>query len=558
MGGLGNDTCVIGNIGALCESCDLYNVRNQGHFTRNSKYSCWNCTEISSNILIIISLITFIILSMVLSIKSTLRIAEIRFQKLVLNKIYDKDNYFDIQDCNLASIYIKLLITYFQIISTLTSLEIKTPEGLEIIDGIGNPLERFLYSFDCFIVSIIVKINIVYLRLIIGIIFPFVLFFSFAIVFLMFQYVIKKDKKKNFVLYSVMLFLFIYIQPNLIEKMLAILSCRKISNNLYMKADTANLCYSAQHIFYIIVLVSPAAIILGFLFPICLYLFLFKRRKKLNMNYYLKRFGFLYNEYKPKYFYWELVKIYFKLSIFFSLNYYDSYIKVKACLILIFLSGYFFALNKCKPYKTDSLIEIDKMSIIFSFFTILIGMIAFQAEYKSLPYICFIVIGLINFFFLQFMIRKIINTLSETLEIKIEKFKAVIVKKIPFLKKILKVKKISKFENQWKKLRKHVFSSKFLKKNVGSNLQEFIFDNKRKSRYFSRLRNSFLDINKDEFNVNEKDEDESNFSGKSKEDEGKEKEKEEIEKKKKKFKNTGNNNFFFKTNLELLIILIFK
>lgn len=39
----GDQSCLKGHIGALCEECDLYAIKEEGPFSTSSKYSCVSC-----------------------------------------------------------------------------------------------------------------------------------------------------------------------------------------------------------------------------------------------------------------------------------------------------------------------------------------------------------------------------------------------------------------------------------------------------------------------------------------------------------------------------------
>ena len=49
----GDNSCYKGHIGALCEECDLYDLRGEGHYSTSTKYSCGSCTEKDKNSVII-------------------------------------------------------------------------------------------------------------------------------------------------------------------------------------------------------------------------------------------------------------------------------------------------------------------------------------------------------------------------------------------------------------------------------------------------------------------------------------------------------------------------
>ena len=67
MGGAGNFTCSEGHIGALCEACDLYGSYWNKSYSNSGAYVCGECSSPTTNILIIValsifSLVTYIII----------------------------------------------------------------------------------------------------------------------------------------------------------------------------------------------------------------------------------------------------------------------------------------------------------------------------------------------------------------------------------------------------------------------------------------------------------------------------------------------------------------
>ncbi|CAD8126690.1 unnamed protein product [Paramecium sonneborni] len=46
----GDTSCYDGHVGALCEECDIYNIRGLGYFSTNKKYTCGSCVDNKQNI----------------------------------------------------------------------------------------------------------------------------------------------------------------------------------------------------------------------------------------------------------------------------------------------------------------------------------------------------------------------------------------------------------------------------------------------------------------------------------------------------------------------------
>lgn len=65
----GNPSCYTGHMGALCESCDIYGVRDEFYST-SAKYKCGPCADTYALNAIVITALSFVTLfSMILSVK---------------------------------------------------------------------------------------------------------------------------------------------------------------------------------------------------------------------------------------------------------------------------------------------------------------------------------------------------------------------------------------------------------------------------------------------------------------------------------------------------------
>lgn len=68
----GDSSCFNGHIGALCEQCDLYNIRGDGPFSVSMIYKCGSCNDVGDNITKLVSISVWTIISIIMSVNSTL------------------------------------------------------------------------------------------------------------------------------------------------------------------------------------------------------------------------------------------------------------------------------------------------------------------------------------------------------------------------------------------------------------------------------------------------------------------------------------------------------
>lgn len=72
---VGNDICSFGHVGALCEACDLYNVRGNGSFAVTGNLDCADCSNLLAPNIVIILLVSLLsIIFILFSVRSTLKV----------------------------------------------------------------------------------------------------------------------------------------------------------------------------------------------------------------------------------------------------------------------------------------------------------------------------------------------------------------------------------------------------------------------------------------------------------------------------------------------------
>ena len=96
----------------------------------------------------------------------------------------------------------------------------------------GNPIKSAMYSLDCFLVELS-EIQILYFR---NIWFIFMPIYYSTIIFLLYFLLVKLKymEFKITVLSTTLIFIFIYVQPDIIGSFISLLSYRKISQVLWV------------------------------------------------------------------------------------------------------------------------------------------------------------------------------------------------------------------------------------------------------------------------------------------------------------------------------------
>lgn len=100
-----------------------------------------------------------------------------------------------------------------------------------------------------------------------------------------------------------------------------------------------------------LIILAPFLLLWIIIIPALIFRSLYKNRKKLD-NYTVRySLGFLYNEYRQTIYYWEMIKIYVKLTINVIINIYEAEISLKGFFIILILLMYNALSMKYRPFN---------------------------------------------------------------------------------------------------------------------------------------------------------------------------------------------------------------
>ena len=456
LGGKGkyNDLCLYGHIGAKCESCDLMGHFWNTSFSRSSNNECIKCDEAVYNYAILTILSLFNFFSMILSVKGTIDNINTRLKLKVIKSFARYGMFLPKKDE--SSINLKIYFSYLQIIQVLTALNLSYPSWINLPGAtFGAPTNSILYSLDCLVAHISTTIPYVHVKLIAALFVPFLYLIIFTFGYVLFM---KKSKyhHKYSMLYTVCLFTLLYFQPSMIDNIISVLSCVKVGDENYIKADVAYECTGDEYEYYSIIIGIPSLFFWGFAAPLTILYRLVKNRKDLQSITNQIRYGYLYDEYII--FYWEFVRMYEKISIIVILSFFDSEILIKSLLVLMIIFTYSLLIFKNHPYKAKKLNRTDKINSIVCYLSIFLGILTYKNTDDLMIALIFILILSINICFNVYMLKNIFSSIIFALR---QKFHGLyykfhdknLIKKYPFL---FKKKKFTKWQTARRLLGKYL------------------------------------------------------------------------------------------------------
>ncbi|KAL4487247.1 hypothetical protein ABPG72_017966 [Tetrahymena utriculariae] len=353
--------CAPGYVGPLCEQCDLTGDVWRSKYMNDGQFNCIACKD---SVPLMFQYIGVALLSsfyLIYGIRQVIIMTIIKIQCYYLRRM----NLVCVsrsESRDQADIYIKLLMHFMQVGSIV--YQIQLPKIFQFFSvSIGSPLDTLKYSQDCRSVFLAQYIKTAYGR----ILWQQVIALGYILFLLIFYFFIVISKlvraNKNYLING-FIFVFLFMQPNIISGLTSMMTCRQIGEKLYIAGDVTLICYSQEHKAFIGFLIIPLfvfwAIVLPFLWLYCL----IANKNRLDNSITRLRFGPLYQEYKKVTYYWEVTKINLKMLIIFVSTFFEDYQSIKGTLCTIILFLYLLLSFYKRPYisiqfnKTDQICNI--------------------------------------------------------------------------------------------------------------------------------------------------------------------------------------------------------
>ncbi|CAD8121897.1 unnamed protein product [Paramecium sonneborni] len=458
----GDTSCYDGHIGALCEECDIYNIRGFGHFSTSSKYSCGSCIQNNQNYAALTAISVWTLISILISVKSNIKINDQILLKRVISKLIN----IKFQYHSNLGILIKITNNHLQILSTIFTFHFQTIDGIgDIVNAVSNPIQTMTHSLDCFLKDLF-DIQIHYSRIIWHLIMPFIYILIFIILFWI-SMKFNQLKYNSTVITTTLIYMYIYLQPFLVGRLISLLSFRQISGFQWIQANVAFRYDTPNHQKWLFSFCLPLLIFIGFIIPLFFFISLYSNKKVLNEKKTRKKWGYLYNEYKLEAYYWEIIKIVKKQCLILFISYYDEYVVKKGILILLIIQIYQKLSQQYQPYSLSLLNKLDAYSANVCQISIALGIgIYIDQQNKSyeIQILYLIILFALNLNYLFRVFNEIVSSFFDENAILVDKFKYYILNKLPWVqqyqvcKKLLQNRNIQKKRIAWRylKLKKYL------------------------------------------------------------------------------------------------------
>ncbi|CAD8046891.1 unnamed protein product [Paramecium sonneborni] len=468
-----DQSCDIGAIGALCEQCDIYNIRGHGSFLNNKVQNCQECGGLSYQFIFMILETFWIVLLIGLTIKSN---SFSNKQLFKLKCLYKHFGTIHKQMIDQTSTLIKLANNNFQILSLIDTFQISIFSNLtNVVLFFGDSTYMVTYQLDCAI-PYITNINYEYAHFILMLLLPL---FHFALgCFIFFLLLLRKKvifSKSQ--IYCAIIYLYCLNQQNIVKWGVSLITKRSLSGIDWIQANVENKYDTQVHQDWSIRFIYPILIIYGIIIPLFLYLQLTKIKDCLDEKNSRLKYSYLYNEYNQESYYWEIIKMLQKLSIILIVNYYEQFILVKGIIIILIILTYYKLCQQFQPYKLQSLSIIDVKTSFLLSVTMLLGLLLYVVQQENIMYLNYLIQMIMIFLILalaEALLHRIFIAYISKLNLQLDFIRKIIIRRFPnitqqikFLKPYLLLRKDQeqRIQLRFRKIKQYLKSQSKLTNN---------------------------------------------------------------------------------------------
>ncbi|CAK69550.1 unnamed protein product (macronuclear) [Paramecium tetraurelia] len=382
------------------------------------------------------------------------------FEKLILelqkNKVGSRQ--LIINNNNQTGPLMKMLTNYLQILANIIHFNVEIPQAFKDYNNItGNSQTMLLVTTDYFLAENFHE-GIIYVKMIYSIICP--LFYGWIFLFISDQ--INNLQTLYFLLRVLNKIIYNEAVPTSCDLYL-FCNYRTLSGIKWIQCDLAYQFDTPLHqqwIPYLTLLI----IITGSIVPGIFIIYLTKFRNTLQKYDVRRQWGYLYLEYQPKAYYWEIIRIVNRELIMIAITFYQDNIVIKCTLLFIVQFTYLFINQIVLPFQTKNLNQLEQNSTLLCIFT-LFAVLSLSLT-SSFSTIVILSIIITNIYLLITFIQSLINGYLQSTEELMDKIKDIIREKLrtklqqyPSLNSWLvnKGQRRKIVIERYKKIRKHLF-----------------------------------------------------------------------------------------------------
>ncbi|KAM3139203.1 hypothetical protein pb186bvf_008613 [Paramecium bursaria] len=411
---VGDPTCQPGYIGPLCLQCDLYNKRGFGYFgTKNQQ--CSICNDGYQNYAYILLSIIWQVFSVSLTCRSLHFMSQQHRKLMSSSPLYSVLNKTQIDQ---ITIILKQFQNFILLILFINSREFQLWKYINyVIYFFTNPLNVQSNQMECLIKQFGIDDNFTQIKLGLQLQFPLLILLIFYLMYGFAVKVIKIQFQWLFITQSLII-VYIFNQIGLYSQTVSMVSYSTFSDIKWMNADLSIQFYDDDY--RNTLYVSASVICIFLLIPIIMLMVLYRNRNKLLRSRQFGNFSYLFREYKLKYYYWEILQMFFTLSFISATKVLQDYLFPKQLLQILIILTYVYLLMSHQPYK---LIILNRSEIKFKLIliiSILLVMMIQSTKNSSLNLSIYLLLYLINIIsigrVLRFLIMKCLQQYSQAVD----------------------------------------------------------------------------------------------------------------------------------------------
>ncbi|KAL4486476.1 hypothetical protein ABPG72_018430 [Tetrahymena utriculariae] len=355
--------CNEGYLGALCEDCDILGEYWNQKYYKISQYQCQSCKTASEYLAYQWIFLTLVI---VLNVCLIYVSQQSFIDQLLYNislKLKNRESKFLKVNFSESYVLIKLIINYFQILALLILIN---PNFLNIdftfLKIITNPVYEIISQLDCVFSELYLRyfskiIEYIFFRIVLAQILVALIYLAIVL-----SFILTFKKKISFSLslrtcISVIVVLITLNVTGIASLILETISCLKVQEVYYVQIFTRIVCddeyYSRAYVN------SYPFLILWAAFLFLLISILKQNYFKLDQFQYKCCFGFLYNQYKKNFYYWEFINICQKIIIVLAIKLTGNQ-GIQFGLSLSTIISYKLLIQKCNPNQSYRFNNLEK------------------------------------------------------------------------------------------------------------------------------------------------------------------------------------------------------
>ncbi|CAD8161456.1 unnamed protein product [Paramecium octaurelia] len=500
----GELSCSIGSIGALCEECDIYNIRGDGYFMNSGQTKCSFCGHLSVQVMLLLISSFWSSFLIIMTVKSTHNSLQKLAQLKVLYLKYQTLYTFSLDQ---TSILIKMSNNYFQILMVISTFQIDFFTNLRnTLQFLGEASSFVTYQIDC-TTSQITDTPIIYSHFILILLIPF---FNFALSTAIYciSIMAKVSRFSQTFIFTTIIYLYIYNQQSILNWGTSLISKRKISGDDYIQASVYYYYDTEEHANWLFKFVIPIVAFQGIMIPLVLLYYLYYHKENLYNKSARKVLSYLINEYSDESYYWELIKIAYKLLIIVIINFLEQQILIKGILIYIIIILYYQSIAIFRPYRQSQFNVLEQTISYYVSMTILLSLLLYQIQKLDIFYLEISLIILILYLILKLIflfIEKIFIAFFKRLDEQLDPIRGMILMRFPNICKICpSLRNILKLRKQQKQriLERFYKIKNYLKLKINrfpakdSTRDQVKAKDSRSMLFISQHRNTFTSIEK--------------------------------------------------------------